>query len=77
MKRFIVQKSEHKPNHWVCTDVENSIICVFENKNFNDTQSYTLMDDTELKIYSELVRITNLNREMEDWLHINHCEKFM
>lgn len=44
MERFIIQKSA-KPNHWVCTDQTNLIVCVFENHKYNDTQQFELLED--------------------------------
>ena len=30
MERYVLQKSQTKPNSWVCTDTEHGIVCVFE-----------------------------------------------
>lgn len=70
MKRYIIQPSE-KPNHWVCTDTDNGIICVFEAHRFNDTQQFTMLEDSRASV-SELARIA---REMGDWLRDNHYDK--
>ena len=70
--RFKVQKSELKPNHWVCTDTENKIVCTFENHRFNETQKFDLLEDFNPDNYMELARIM---REFGDYLGENHMEK--
>ncbi len=72
MERFKIEKSQNKPNHWVCSDLENKIVCIFENKKFNDTQEFSLLEDFDPANYMELARIT---REMADWLRDNHYNK--
>jgi len=69
--RFILQKSELKPNHWVCTDTENLIICTFENKNFNDTQEFKTLEEFNPANFMQLARYA---REMGDWLRENHYD---
>jgi len=70
MSRFIIQTSD-KPNHWVCTDTENGIVCVFENHKFNDTQKFTVLED----IKPDAAIIAKAVREMADWLRENHYDK--
>lgn len=72
MSRFILQKSELKPNHWVCTDTENLIICIFENKNFNDNQEFQMLENFNPENYMKLAQIA---REFGDWLRANHYDK--
>lgn len=71
MKRFILQQSE-KPNHWVCTDKINKIVCVFENHKYNDTQKFTLLENFEEENYMELAHFAS---EMGEWLKKNHYDK--
>jgi len=70
-ERFILQKSD-KPNHWVCTDTINGIVCVFGHKNFNENQTFTLLEDVSKPDASALAKIA---RELGEWLAINHRDK--
>lgn len=72
MSRFVIAKSELKPNHWVCTDTENLIVCTFENKNFNDAQEFKTLEDFNPENFMQLARFA---REMGDWLRENHYDK--
>lgn len=72
MSRFVIAKSELKPNHWVCTDTENLIVCTFENKNFNDAQEFKTLEDFNPENLMQLARFA---REMGDWLRENHYDK--
>jgi hypothetical protein len=74
MERFIIQQSECKPNHWVCTDTENKIVCIFEQSKFNDTQEFTLLEDIKNPDASQLAKAAN---DMADWLYNNHYKKAM
>ena len=71
MTRFILQPSS-KPNHWACTDMENKIVCGFEEHKFNDTQKFTTLEDFDSSKFMQLAKIA---REMGDWLRDNHYEK--
>ena len=70
-ERYILQPSE-KPNHWVCTDQENLIVCTFENKKFNDTQKMTMLENFNPDNFMNLSKYMG---EMGDWLRENHYEK--
>ena len=70
-ERYILQPSE-KPNHWVCTDTENLIVCTFENKKFNDTQKITTLGNFNPANFMNLAKYAG---EMGDWLRKNHYEK--
>jgi len=72
MKRFILQKSETHPEGWVCTDTENGIVCVFDDKQFNETQQFTILEDIEKPDANKLAKAVN---EMAEWLRENHYEK--
>lgn len=68
--RYKLEKSE-KENHWVCTDVDNLIVCTFENQNFNDNQKFTLLENCK----ADANVIAKLMSEMGDWLFKHHYEK--
>lgn len=70
MERFIIQRSEH-PDYWVCTDQVNGIVCVFEANNFNESQKFTLLEDST----ASANELASLAREMGDWLRENHYDK--
>jgi hypothetical protein len=70
--RFIVQKSELKPNHWVCTDRENLIVCTFENHKFNETQKFDILESFDPNNYMQMARIM---REFGDYLSEFHYKK--
>lgn len=72
MNRFILQKSEKKSNAYVCTDTDNSIVCLFDEHRFNDTQKFTFLEDVEQPNPLTIARIL---REMADWLRENHYDK--
>jgi hypothetical protein len=69
--RFILQAS-NKPNHWVCTDKANGIVCVFEAHKLNETQQFTDLEDAKNPDVSAGARIM---REMGDFLYHNHYDK--
>lgn len=69
--RFVLQNSQLKPNHSVCTDTENLIVCTFENHKFNDTQEFKQLEDFNPDNYMQLAKIV---REMADWLRENHYD---
>lgn len=74
MERYILQLSELKQNHWVCTDRENMLMCVFEEKKFNETQQFSFIEEPKTKNPTQLARIAN---EMAEWLRTNHYKKSM
>ena len=71
MERYVLQKSQTQPNSWVCTDTEHGIVCVFEDKKFNETQRFSFLEDVRL----DALFIARLMREMADWLRENHYKK--
>lgn len=71
MARFVLQKSQMKSEHWVCTDTENNIVCVFKEHEFNDTQEVTMLDDIPTERYADVARWM---REMGEWLRENHYD---
>ena len=74
MKRFILQKSQTRQNWWVCTDTKNGIVCEFEEKKFNKTQKFTILEDIE---NPDALSLAKIAREMADWLRENHYKKVM
>lgn len=70
MERFILQTSE-RDGHYVCTDQENGIVCVFEAHNFNDNQTFTILQDSAATVNEMAISA----REMGDWLRENHYDK--
>lgn len=68
---YKIEKST-SPNKWVCTDLTNKIVCVFEDKKFNETQKMTELEDFN---NSDFMKIPTIMREMGDWLFENHKEK--
>jgi transcriptional regulator with XRE-family HTH domain len=66
-KRFLLQKSEID-NFFVVTDVENQMVCTFENRKFNDTQSLRYLND----VSHTVVEIAKQMRELAEWLHEHH-----
>lgn len=71
--RYILQKSV-QPNYWVCTDTLFKIVCIFENKNFNENQKFEILEDFDAANYMQLAEIA---REMADWLRANHYNKVL
>ena len=67
--KFLLQKSQTRSNGWVCTDIENSIVCEFEEKNFNNSQKFTILEDIKIPDANKLSKIA---REMADWIRENH-----
>lgn len=66
--RFILQKSQNKAGYWVCSDIINNIVCIFKEKEFNETQEFTLLDD----IPANPQKLAELVNDMGKWLRDNH-----
>lgn len=72
--RFKIEPSKNKPGYWVCSDFENKIVCIFENANFNDNQTFEYLDDETKIDANQLARVVN---EMEKWLReFHYCKIF-
>jgi hypothetical protein len=67
MERYELQTSVH-PGKWVCTDVVNKIVVVFEEHKFNETQEITFIDGEP----QDVMRIARMLGEMADWLSGNY-----
>jgi len=74
MARYILNPSELTPDHWACTDTENMLLCVFKNKQFNETQKFTLLEEVK---NPDAVKLAKLANEMAAWLRENHYQKVM
>jgi transcriptional regulator with XRE-family HTH domain len=74
---YSLQPSAKSPNVWICTDVENKIVCSFEHKKFNDTQKVTILEDvvSSEKAEAHMASVAAAMRRMSDWLVKNHPEK--
>lgn len=70
--RFKLEKSELKPNHWVCSDLQHQVVCVFEHGNFNDNQETIILDENMKPDPLFVARVVN---EMAAWLQDNHYDK--
>lgn len=53
----IIQQSSTQPNSWVLTDTENSVVIVFEDGRFNETQKVTMLEDAPKLSPIDLARI--------------------
>lgn len=70
--RYLIEKSDSKPNYWVCSDFENKVVCIFEDGNFNNNQRIEYLEDN---LNIKPVELAHILREMTDWLRENHYDK--
>jgi hypothetical protein len=70
-QRFVIFTSKAIPNHWICFDKKNKIMCVFENEKFNETQEFKLIED----IKYDAAELAKIMREFGDYLKEFHYEK--
>jgi hypothetical protein len=70
MERFYIMKYEMLPNHWLCVDVDNDLICSFEGNNFDENHQFTVPVTTP-----EDEALDRIASEMYQWLEENHAEK--
>jgi transcriptional regulator with XRE-family HTH domain len=68
--RFLLQESEKK-GYWAVTDTENQIVCTFEAGKFNESQSFSFLNDTQFSAG----KVATIMREFGDWLAQNHSDK--
>jgi hypothetical protein len=66
-QKYELQRSVH-PGKWVCTDIVNKIVVVFDEHKFNDTQEITFIDGEP----QDVMKIARMLREMADWLGENY-----
>ena len=69
--RYHLTQSD-RPAHWVCTDTENLIVCVFKAHDFNASQQVTTLEDFNP---DHFMIMASLMRKMGDWLNKNHSDK--
>lgn len=67
---FSLQTSQRQ-GFWTCTDKENQIVCTFEAGKFNDSQSFSFLNDTQFSAG----KVATIMREFGDWLAENHSDK--
>lgn len=68
--RFLLQRSEHL-GKWVCTDVVNKFVVIFEEGEYNETSKITPLEDFNPDDY---MKIAQWMRETGEWLMENHEE---
>lgn len=68
--RFILQPSQRE-GFWVCTDKENRIVCTFKEKEFNETQHFSFLNDTKFAAG----KLATIMREFGDWILLYHSDK--
>jgi len=57
---------------FVCTDQHNGIVCIWQQGQFNDSQSITLLNDTNDASPMDIARYM---RQMGDYLQEHHAPK--
>lgn len=72
MNRYKIEESKNKHGYWVCTDIVNGIVCIFEDGKFNETHQFTILEDIKNSDANKLALIAN---EMDNWLRKNHYDK--
>lgn len=74
MSKYRIEKSGD-PEWWVLTDTENLVVIKFKDKQFNETQHISILEDSKL-IGTDCARnIAKIMREMGEWVAINHGDK--
>lgn len=71
MAKYLLQKSGEDPLWWVLTDVENEIVCRFREGDFNNTQTFTPLND--LSEY-DTASLPSIASGMAEWIRENHYE---
>ena len=61
--RFILKEGKN-PHTYALTDTDNKIVCLFDEGKFNETQKFSILEDSIIPIN----RIATILREMSDWL---------
>lgn len=65
-------KPAENDGYYVCTDLDNQIICVFEMGKFNETQKFSFLQDiTE----EQAGLLPSILRKMGEWIRENHYDK--
>ena len=71
MGKYILQKSNARPDGWVLTDTENGLVLTFQEGLFNESQNVVALDDIANPDALTLARIV---REMAEYMQANHKE---
>lgn len=71
MGKYILQKSNARPDGWVLTDTENGLVLTFQEGLFNESQNVVALDDIANPDALTLARIV---REMVEYMLANHKE---
>lgn len=71
MGKYILQKSNARPDGWVLTDTENGLVLTFQEGLFNESQNVVLLNDIANPDALTLARIV---REMSEYMLANHKE---
>ena len=73
MNRYELKKSTEKSNWWVCTDIQNLVVCKFEMHKFNETQKVSIIEESPIMVNNlGALGIAKILKEMGDWLVVNH-----
>ena len=75
MNRFKLEPSKDLPNWWVLTDIENLIVCKFEQGKFNDTQTFSIIEEEEFVKSHDASGIARIMTEMGDYVARYHGGK--
>lgn len=67
---FVLQESE-TPGFWVVTDTKNNLVCKFLERNFNETQKITDLNDNPI---TDPLALAMALREIGDYLYSIHPE---
>lgn len=74
MNRFLLKKGK-QVGTWICTDLENKIVCKFQEHAFNETQEMTFLENNTFN--DEPLAVARAMREMADWLFHYHKDKIL
>ncbi len=76
MDKFVIKKSKNRRGWYVCTDTENLIVCKFKAHRFNDTQDFTILEESKFYPVTADVAVilSRIAAEMGDWLRSNHYD---
>lgn len=66
--RFLLQQSKEQ-GKWVATDTVNQVVCIFEEKKFNETHKVSFLNEIN---YLSALEIATILRELSEWLAKNH-----
>lgn len=67
-------KPSENEGFFVCTDIDNQVVCVFEKGKFNETQKISFLNDlTE----DQALLLPSILRKMAEWIRDNHYQVAM